>query len=207
MLLIATLAFGQMQLARLHYTGGGDWYNDPEVLPNLAKYVNKELNTNFSLDEKVIKLTDSELPDYPFIYMTGHGNVKFSNREIENLREYLLNGGFLYCDDDYGLDKSFRKEIKRLFPNKELVELPQGHDFFKSYYNFPQGTPKIHEHDNKRPQTFAIFDDFGRLMLLYTYESNISDGWADYSTHQNSDQTRERALQFGTNILYYLLTK
>ncbi len=196
-----------MQLARLHYTGGGDWYNDPEVLPNLAKYVNKELNTNFSLDEKVIQLTDSQLADYPFIYMTGHGNVKFSNREIDNLRDYLLNGGFLYCDDDYGLDKSFRQEIKRLFPNKELVELPKGHELFNVYYNFPQATPKIHEHDKKRPQSFAIFDDYGRMMLLYTYESNISDGWADYTTHQNSEQTRLKALQFGTNILYYLLTR
>ncbi len=200
-------AFAQMQLARLHYTGGGDWYNDPEVLPNLAKYANRKLNTNLSLNEKVIKLTDAELPDFPFIYMTGHGNVKFSEREIDNLREYLLKGGFLYCDDDYGLDKSFRKEIKRVFPDQELVELPPEHDFFNTYFKFPQGTPKIHEHDNKRPQTLAIMDEFGRIMVLYTYESNISDGWADYSTHQNSDQTREKALQYGTNILYYLLTK
>ncbi len=139
--------------------------------------------------------------------MTGHGNVKFSNREIDNLREYLLKGGFLYCDDDYGLDKSFRKEIKRLFPNKDLVELPKGHGLFSSYFNFSQGTPKIHEHDNNRPQSLALFDDFGRIILLYTYESNISDGWADYSTHQNSEQTREKALKFGTNIIHYLLTR
>jgi len=196
-----------MQLARLHYTGGGDWYNDPEVLPNLAKFANKELNTKLSLNEKIVKLTDADLPDFPFIYMTGHGNVKFSDREIDNLRDYLLSGGFLYCDDDYGIDKSFRKEIKKVFPNRELVELPIEHDIFKCYFKFLQGTPKIHEHDNKRPQTFAIFDDFGRIMVLYTYETNISDGWADYSTHQNSDQTREKALQFGTNILYYLVAE
>lgn len=196
-----------MQLARLHYTGGGDWYNDPEVLPNLAKFANKELNTKLSLNEKIVKLTDADLPDFPFIYMTGHGNVKFSDREIDNLRDYLLSGGFLYCDDDYGIDKSFRKEIKKVFPNRELVELPIEHDIFKCYFKFPQGTPKIHEHDNKRPQTFAIFDDFGRIMVLYTYETNISDGWADYSTHQNSDQTREKALQFGSNILYYLVAE
>jgi len=196
-----------MNLARLHYTGGGDWYNDPEVLPNLAKYANRELNTNLSLNEKVIKLTDADLPDFPFIYITGHGNVKFSEREIDNLREYLLNGGFLYCDDDYGLDKSFRKEIRRVFPDQELVELPADHDFFNCYFKFPQGTPKIHEHDDKRPQTFAIMDEYGRIMVLYTYESNISDGWADYATHQNSEQTRQKALQFGTNILYFLLTK
>ena len=206
-LMLSSLAFAQMRLARLHYTGGGDWYNDPEVLPNLAKYVNNQLNTSFALNEKVIRLTDADLPDFPFIYMTGHGNVKFSGREVENLREYLLSGGFLYCDDDYGLDKSFRIEISRVFPNRELVELPQDHDLFKCYFTFSNGTPKIHEHDKKRPQSFAIFDDYGRIMVLYTYESNISDGWADYSTHQNSDQTRESALQFGTNILHFLLTK
>lgn len=196
-----------MQLARLHYSGGGDWYNDPEVLPNLATFANKELNSQLATNEKVIRLTDADLPDFPFIYMTGHGNVKFSQREVDNLRDYLLKGGFLYCDDDYGIDPSFRKEMKRVFPNRELVELPKEHEIFNSYFDFQQGTPKIHEHDNKRPQTFAIFDDFGRIIVLYTYESNISDGWADYNTHKNSDQTREKALKFGTNILYYLLTK
>lgn len=207
LVLLTSFAFGQMQLARLHYSGGGDWYNDPEVLPNLAEYANKELNTSFAGNEKVVKLTDAELLDFPFIYMTGHGNVKFSTREIENLKKYLLSGGMLYCDDDYGLDKSFRNEIKKVFPDRELVELPKEHDLFNCYFNFSQGTPKIHEHDKKRPQTFAIFDDFGRIMVLYTYETNISDGWADYSTHKDSDQTREKALKFGTNILYYLLTK
>lgn len=202
-----SVAFSQMQLARLHYSGGGDWYNDPEVLPNLANFANSQLNVKLSPNEKIIKLTDADLPDFPFIYMTGHGNVKFSQREVDNLKEYLLSGGFLYVDDDYGLDKSFRNEIKRVFPNRELVELPKEHELFSAFYEFPQGTPKIHEHDNKRPQTFAIFDDFGRIMLLYTYESNISDGWADYNTHNNSDQTRANALQFGTNILYNLLAK
>ncbi len=196
-----------MQLARLHYSGGGDWYNDPEVLPNLAYFANKELNLKLSANEKIIMLTDADLPDFPFIYMTGHGNVKLSVREIDNLKEYLLSGGFLYCDDDYGIDKSFRSEMKKVFPNRELIELPKEHDLFNCYFDFSQGSPKIHEHDKKRPQTFAIFDDFGRMMVLYTYESNISDGWADYNTHKDSDQTREKALKFGTNILYYLLTK
>lgn len=196
-----------MQLARLHYTGGGDWYNDPEVLPNLAKFVNRELNTQIITNEKVVKLTDAELLDYPFIYMTGHGNVKFSPRERDNLKNYLLKGGFLYVDDDYGLDQYFRPEIKKVFPNRELIELPKEHELFNCFFKFPQGTPKIHEHDGKRPQTFAIFDDYGRVMVLYTYETNISDGWADYSTHKDSEETREKALQFGTNILFYMLTR
>lgn len=205
--MVVTLACAEMHLARLHYTGGGDWYNDPEVLPNLAKFANEELNSNFQINEKIVKLTDADLVDYPFIYMTGHGNVKFSAREVEQLKKYLLTGGFLYVDDDYGLDKSFRAELNKVFPNRDLVELPKEHELFKSFFDFSQGTPKIHEHDKKRPQTFAMFDDFGRIMVLYTYESNISDGWADYNTHKDSDQTRTKALQFGTNILYYLLTQ
>ncbi len=207
MLLVFSSLSSQMVLARLHYSGGGDWYNNPEVLPNLAKYANEKLNTNFLIEEKVIQLNDAELADYPFIYATGHGNIKFSDREATNLKEYLIKGGFLYVDDDYGLDKSFRNEISKVFPKRELVELPISHELFSCYYKFKKGTPKIHKHDDKRPRSYAIFDDYGRIMVLYTFEANISDGWADANTHKDSVETRTKALNMGVNILYYILMR
>jgi len=192
------------QLARLHYKGGGDWYNDQDTIPNIAEYLNKTLNTKFSKIQATVTPDDPKLFDYPFIYMTGHGTVNFNDNEAENFRTYLDRGGFLYVDDDYGLDKSFQHEIKKIFPEKDLVELPASHNIFHCYFDFPKGLPKIHKHEDKRPQAFGIFDDNGRLMLLYTYESNISDGWSN--AHDDPENIKEQAFQFGANLFYYIMT-
>ncbi len=192
------------QLARLHYEGGGDWYNDPDALPNLVKYLNKTINTGFSIEQAEVKPSDSKLFEFPFLYMTGHGNVAFSGKDADNLREYLLRGGFLYIDDDYGMNEAFRREIKKVFPEKSLIELPADHDLFHSFFNFPKGLPKIHKHDDKRAQAFAVFDENGRMLLLYTFESNISDGWSD--VHDDPLEIKEQALKMGANIFYYLMT-
>lgn len=192
--------------ARLAYDGGGDWYNDPEVLPNLASFMNRELGTNFPTEQATLRAHEAKLFEYPFVYLTGHGNIRFSEREVDNLRLWMERGGFLYADDDYGMDESFRREIKRIFPQREMIELDPGFPMYKCYYQF-DATPKIHLHDEKAPQAFGIFDDNGRLMMLYTYETNISDGWADASTHHDPPELREQALRFGANIVYYLLTR
>ncbi|MCF7794617.1 MAG: DUF4159 domain-containing protein [Candidatus Cloacimonetes bacterium] len=197
-------AVEKAQLARLHYSGGGDWYNDQDIIPNLTEYLNKTLNTDFSNLEAAVKLTDSNIYDYPFLFATGHGNIKFNEKEVASLQEYLTRGGFLYVDDDYGMDKSFRAEVKKLFPNRELVELPANHELFNCFFNFESGIPKIHKHDDKRPQAFAVFDDNGRMLLLYTYETNISDGWS--KAHDDPPEIREKAFQMGANLFYYLLT-
>lgn len=193
------------QLARLHYNGGGDWYNDGDALPNLAMYLNKTINAEFSIEQTIVKPSDTKLLEHPFLFITGHGNITFSDKDAASLREYLLRGGFIYADDDYGMDESFQKAIKKIFPEKKLIELPASHEIFHCYFNFDQGIPKIHKHDDKRPQAFAIFDDYGRMMLLYTYESNISDGWSN--AHDNPEELREKAFKMGTNIFYYLMTK
>ena len=193
--------------ARLQYDGGGDWYNDPEVLPNLAKYANLVMGASFPIDQSVVRASDPKLFDYPFLYLTGHGNIRFTDKEVENLRTWMLRGGFLYADDDYGMDESFRREIKRIFPERELVELDPSFPLFYAFFDFSSGLPKIHLHDGKPPQAFGVFDDNGRLMCLYTYETNISDGWADPETHNDPPEIREKALKFGVNILYYVMHK
>lgn len=193
------------QLARLHYSGGGDWYNDQDIIPNLTEFLNDNLHTLFSNVEAVVKPSDSKLFDYPFIFVTGHGNIVFSEKDAANLREYMKRGGFVYVDDDYGLDKSFRQEIKKIFPDNELLELPANHLLFSCYFQFPQGIPKIHKHDDKRPQAFAVFDDKGRIMLLYTYETNISDGWSN--AHDDPPEIRRQALEMGANLFYYIMVK
>ncbi|NQV19674.1 MAG: DUF4159 domain-containing protein [Armatimonadetes bacterium] len=193
------------QLARLHYDGGGDWYNDGDILPNLAQYLNKTIQTDFALEQAIVKPADSKIFEFPFVFMTGHGNITFSEKDAENLRKYLLQGGFLLADDDYGMDESFRREIQKVFPEKELIELPVNHEIFHSFFSFEKGLPKTHKHDEKRAQTFAIFDDFGRMMVLYIYESNISDGWSD--VHDDPENIKELAFQMGANIFYYLITK
>ncbi|HPV14457.1 MAG TPA: DUF4159 domain-containing protein [Candidatus Cloacimonadota bacterium] len=190
--------------ARLQYDGGGDWYNDPEVLPNLATFVNASLGTQFPTDQAVVKASEVRLFDYPFVYLTGHGNIRFSDKEIDNLRQWMKRGGFLYADDDYGMDASFRREIKRIFPEYELTLLSASHPLFTAFYDFSSGVPKIHEHDAKPPQAYGLFDEEGRMMCLYTYETNISDGWADPGTHNNPPEVRETALRFGTNIIQYI---
>jgi hypothetical protein len=192
------------QIARLHYKGGGDWYNDQDTIPNIAEYFNMTLRTNFSKLQAIVSPDDSKLFDYPFVFMTGHGTVNFNNKEAGNIRTYLERGGFLYVDDDYGLNKSFQHEIQKIFPEKDLVELPASHKLFHCYFDFPNGLPKIHKHDDKRPQAFGIFDESGRLLILYTYESNISDGWSN--VHDDPENIKEQALQFGANLFYYIMT-
>lgn len=206
MIMMITLlaASDKPQLARLHYDGGGDWYNDPDIIPNITNYINNILGSDFSETQAVVKPSDQRIHDYPFIFMTGHGNITFSERDINNLRRYLLRGGFLYADDDYGMDEAFRREIKKVFPERDLIELPADHEIFHCFFSFPNGIPKIHEHDGKRPQAFGIFDDHGRMMVFYTYETNISDGWSD--AHDNPPEISEKAFRMGANLFYYLLT-
>jgi len=191
------------EIALLHYGGGGDWYANPTSLPNLIKFCNQNIDT--SINEKPITVTPGsvDLFDYPFVHMTGHGNVYFSAEEAENLRNYLISGGFLHIDDNYGMDQYIRKEIIKLFPNKELRELPVNHPIFNSFYNFPQGLPKIHEHDGGRPQAFGIYEE-DRLVLLYTFETDLGDGWEDQEVHNDPPEVRLKALQMGANIVKYV---
>lgn len=191
-------------LARLKYSGGGDWYNDPDVLPNLARELNKRTNISCEEREEIVSPLDERLFSYPFIYLTGHGNINLSQEEIKRLREYLENGGFIYADDDYGMDKSFRREIKKVFPNNELLELPFSHPIYHIIYEFPHGLPQIHEHYKGRPpKGYGIFYE-GRLVLFYTYNSNISDGWTP--SHQDPENKREEAFRMGINIVAYAIS-
>ncbi|MBS4015224.1 MAG: DUF4159 domain-containing protein [Candidatus Latescibacteria bacterium] len=190
-------------IARLKYDGGGDWYNDPDAIPNLAQELNKRTNIKTELSEQVVSLNDEKLFQHPFIFMTGHGNINFSDAEVKRLRTYLANGGFLYADDDYGMDEAFRREIKKVFPDHELVELPHNHPIYNTIYNFPQGLPKIHEHYEGPPKGLGIFLK-NRLVVYYTWNTNISDGWTQ--THDNPYQIREQAFQMGINIVAYALS-
>jgi|TARA_B110000240_G_C13379772_1_gene401927 hypothetical protein len=191
-------------IARIHYNGGGDWYSDPSSIPNLLNYL--DLNTPISVypNEVKMKLTDDKISQYPYLYLTGHGNISLTEDEIIILRSILSSGGFLHADDNYGMDKSFRREMKRVFPNKDLVPLPNDHLIFNSYYKFENGLPKIHEHDNKPPQALALFEG-ERMILLYTYESDLGDGWEDSSVHNDPQPLRESALKMGINIIYFSL--
>ncbi len=192
-----------LTLARLQYEGGGDWYNDPDVLPNLAKEINKRTTLKVSETQAIVKANDPEIFSYPFVYMTGHGRVRFSDEDVKNLRKYLENGGFLYADDDYGMDKSFREEIKKIFPDSPLVEVPFDHPIFHIFYNFQNGLPKIHEHYPGPPKGYAIFYG-GRMVVFYTYNTNISDGWTP--NHNDPPEKREAAFRMGVNIVLYALT-
>ena len=197
--------FGQnFSIARIHYSGGGDWYSDPSRLPNLLKFLGE--NTQISVDEEEVRLrpTDPEFYQYPYLYLTGHGNVRFSAEEVTRLRESLLRGAFLHADDNYGMDASFREEIKRVFPNRDFIELPFDHPVFHVFYDFQNGLPKVHEHDGNPPQALGMFDD-DRLMILYTFECDLGDGWEDPEVHNNSEEIRLKALQMGVNIIYYAL--
>ncbi|MFQ6094191.1 MAG: DUF4159 domain-containing protein [bacterium] len=191
-------------IARLHYHGGGDWYNDPSIIPNLLREIGQRTNIAVQKHQAVVEIMDPELFAYPFLFMTGHGEIKFSDEEAQRLRLHLTHGGFLYADDDYGMDKAFRREIKKVFPDKELVELPSDHPIYHIDYDFPRGLPKIHEHDGKPPQGFGIFHE-GRLVVYYTYETNISDGWADPDVHHDPPEKREEAFRMGINIVTYAL--
>ena len=194
-------------IARLKYSGGGDWYNDPSAEVNLLKFISNNfpgIKTNPVY--KFVDISTDEIFSYPILFLTGHGNISFSNDEARRLRTYLENGGFLFIDDDYGLDKAIRREMKKVFPDKDFVELPFNHKIFNIVYKFENGAPKIHEHDKKPTQTFAIFVD-GRIAVIYTYESNPSDGWADSEVHNNPEEKRQEALKFGANIIIYALSQ
>ncbi|MGQ9707962.1 MAG: DUF4159 domain-containing protein [bacterium] len=201
--LILLALFAQLQIARLKYSGGGDWYNDPEIIPNLAQELNRRTNIRVLTEEAQVSLLDDKLYQYPFLFMTGHGNVNFSDEEISRLRRFLEAGGFLYADDDYGMDESFRQQLKRLFPNSELVELPIDHPIYHCFYNLPQGLPKIHEHYEGPPRGYGIFVG-GRMVVFYTYNSNISDGWTD--RYNDPEEKQEQAIRMGINIITYFLT-
>ena len=194
------------QIGVLKYRGGGDYYANPTSLPNLVAYANKHKNTRIHEETPYVDVGSPDLFNYPFMHMTGHGNVVFSPSDIQNLRNYLMGGGFLHIDDNYGMDQFIRTEIKKIFPNNNLVELPFNHEIFSAPFSFPKGLPKIHEHDGKAPQAFAIFEN-GRMVLLYTYESDLGDGWEDASVHNNPPDVREKALKMGVNILYFALVK
>ena len=198
----STFAQGTYQVAVLKYNGGGDYYANPTSVPNLVSFCNQNLGTNISKDVPYVEAGSPDLFLYPFVHMTGHGNVVFSSAEAENLRNYMMAGGFLHIDDNYGMDQFIRIELKKVFPNQELVELPFNHPVFQQKFKF-NGLPKIHEHDGKRPQAFGIIVD-GRLVCLYTYETDLGDGWEDPQVHNDSPEKRREALQMGANILMYV---
>jgi len=193
------------QIAVLKYNGGGDWYSNPTSIPNLVSFCNENINTNISEEIETVEVGNLEIFNYPFLHMTGHGNVIFSFEEAKNLREYLLAGGFLHIDDNYGMDPFVRSEIKKVFPNSDLVEIPPSHAIFHQSYDFNNGLPKIHEHDKNNPQAFGVFLE-GRLVLFYTYESDLGDGWEDPEVHNDSESTRLQALKMGANILEYVFS-
>lgn len=195
----------EFQIARLKYNGGGDWYNDPSAEVNLLKFIQRNTNIKVKPEYKFVDVSTDEIFAYPFLFITGHGNIVFSETDVARLRKYLLNGGFLYVDDDYGLDKSFRREIKKVFPDRELVELPFNYGLYNCFYDFPNGVPKTHEHDKKTPQGFGIFIN-KRLVVYYTYESNPSDGWVDAEVYNDPEEKRLEALRFGTNIVVWALS-
>ena len=190
-------------VATLKYNGGGDWYANPTALPNLIEFSNNNIGTNIKESPDIVEVGSSDIFNYPFVHMTGHGNIFFSNEEANNLRKYLLSGGFLHVDDNYGLDKFFRKEITKVFPNKKLILINSNHIIFNQSFKFPNGLPKIHIHDAKPSEAYGIFDN-GRLVCLYTYESDLSDGWEDSEVHNDSEETRLKALKMGSNIIEYV---
>ncbi len=194
---------GAFKIGRLKYGGGGDWYNDPAAEVNLLRFVQQHTTIPVEPTFEAVDLASDAIFQYPMLFLTGHGNVVFSADEARRLRTYLLSGGFLYIDDDYGLDTAIRREMRKVFPDRDFVELPFSHGLFHCHFRFPHGPPKTHEHDGKPPQAFGIFHE-GRLCVLYTYESNPSDGWVD--SHGDPPDKREEALKFGTNIIVWVLT-
>ena len=201
-LLISSISFSQ-EIALLKYSGGGDWYANPTSLPNLIKYCNTNIHTNIKSKPGTVEPSSPDLFSYPFVHMTGHGNVVFSDADVSNLRNYLRSGGFLHIDDNYGMDQYIRKEIKKLFPANNMVEIPANHPIFQKPFSFPAGLPKIHEHDGKRAQAFGVFIE-NRLVLLYTYECDLGDGWEDAEVHNDPIEVREKALKMGANIMGYI---
>ena len=194
-----------LMIARVKYRGGGDWYNDPSAIPNLCRYLKSHTGVDVAEEEAQVSLIEESLYTFPILFLTGHGRILLSDEEIDRFRNYLLHGGFLYADDDYGMDKYFREIMKKVFPDRSLIEMPFSHGIYQIQFQFDNGLPKIHEHDEKPPQGFGIFDDTGRLMVYYTMETNISDGWADPEVHNDPPEKREAALRMGANIIIWAL--
>ena len=195
------------KIAKLKYNGGGDWYANRTALSNLINFCNVNLGTNFDKEEAIVEAGSAEIFNYPFVYLTGHGNIVFSDAEVQNLRKYLIGGGFLHIDDNYGLDKFIRPQMKRVFPELDFVELPVNHPIYNQKFKFPAGLPKIHEHDGKRPQGFALIYK-GRVVCYYTFESDLGNGWENAGTYPgDSAETRQRALRMGANLIQYALTQ
>ena len=192
------------KLAVLHYNGGGDWYSNPTALPNLVKFCNARLKTTLNAEVEEVLPESPDIFDYPYVHATGHGNILFNDTELDNLRTYLLSGGFLHIDDNYGMEKYAKREIAKLFPGEEMIPIGVDHAIFNSKYAFPKGLPKIHEHDGKVPQAWGIFDQ-DRLILLFTYECDLGDGWESAEVHNDPEEVREKALQMGANIILSLI--
>ncbi len=207
-LIATTLSFSiaynppSLKLALLKYNGGGDWYANPTALPNLAKFCNDNLGTNFDIDYATVEVGSADLFNYSFIHMTGHGNVVFSDAEAENLRNYLIGGGFIHIDDNYGMDQYIRPTLKKVFPELQLIELPFEHEIYRQKFQFKNGLPKIHKHDDKPPQGLGLFWE-GRLVCFYSYESDLGDGWEDPDVHKDPEAIRQKALQMGANIIQF----
>ena len=199
---LCTISLFAQDLAVLKYKGGGDWYANPTALQNLIAYCNQNIDTKMNTKPETVEVGSSDIFQYPLLHMTGHGNVFFSETDAENLKNYLISGGFLHIDDNYGMEPYITEELKKVFPDKDLIELPTNHEIFNIAYKFPNGLPKIHEHDGKRPQAFGIFYE-GRLVLLFTYESDLGDGWEDPEVHNDPADVREKALKMGANIVKY----
>ncbi len=206
LVLMAHSPVAPLQIALLKYKGGGDWYANPTSLPNLIAFCNTQLKTKIDPDFATVEAGSSDIFNYPFVHMTGHGNVLFDAQEAANLRKYLLAGGFLHIDDNYGIDPYVRPQMKKVFPELEFLELPFSHPIFNQKFSFPNGLPKIHEHDGKPPQAFGLFWE-DRLIVLYTYETDLGDGWEDQAVHNNSEETRLKALRMGANIIQYVFAK
>jgi len=202
----ATPPAGNVQIALLKYNGGGDWYANPTSLPNLISFCNKTINTSLNPEPATVEVGSPEIFNYPFVHMTGHGNVVFSPQEIKNLRDYLIAGGFLHIDDNYGLDKFIRPQMKKVFPELDFIELPFDHPIYHQKFDFKSGPPKIHEHDGKPPQGFGLIYE-GRLVVYYTYEVDLGDGWEDQDVHKDSEETRTKALKMGADLIQYVFTQ
>lgn len=200
-IIISNHTFSQ-EIAVLKYSGGGDWYSNPTALPNLIKFTNKNSNTQISKNISSVYVGNSDIFNYPIVFMTGHGNIYFSDEETRNIRDYLISGGFLHISDNYGLDKYIRRELKKVFPKLKLQEIPLNHPIYNQTFKFKNGVPKIHEHNKKAPQGFGLFYR-GRLVCFYDYESDLSDGWEDPSVHNNPEEIRLKAMQMGANIIEY----
>lgn len=204
-MVLTTIDIFSQDVAILKYNGGGDWYANPTAIPNLVAFTNKNINTRITTTPESVAANSEDIYNYPIIFMTGHGNVFFSDEEANHLKQYLISGGFLHISDNYGLDKFIRRELKKVFPTLSFQEIPSNHPIYNQTFKFPNGIPKIHEHNKKQAQGFGLFYE-GRLIVFYDYETDLSDGWEDQIIHNNPTEVREKALQMGSNIIEYAFT-